>query len=134
MVSLRFTNKPAPKVPNNIPKNPSFWSFVSFSIVLVIPFNKKIESSRAWTVFIMSFISSFEIIKVVVPEPCIFFWIPASVAEAAAAIPYAAKILFAYGTATFINGPTFALSNEPKNLPDWINLNIWALEILKCKS
>ena len=35
----------------------------------------------------MSFISLFENIKVVVPEPCIFFWIPASIAEAAAVIP-----------------------------------------------
>ena len=34
----------------------------------------------------MAFISSFEIIKIVVPEPCIFFLIPASIAEAAAVI------------------------------------------------
>ena len=46
-----------------------------------------LESLRAWAIFIMSFISSFEIIKVFVPEPCIFFWIPASIAEAAAVIP-----------------------------------------------
>ena len=67
------------------------------------PFNKILESSRAWTIFIMSFISLFEIIKVVVhgaedkgrPEPCIFFWIPASIAEAAAVIPNRAKTFFA---------------------------------------
>ena len=43
----------------------------------------------------MSFISSFEIIKVVVPEPFIFFffWIPASIAEAAAVIPKETKII-----------------------------------------
>ena len=36
----------------------------------------------------MLFICSSEIISVVVPEPCItFFWIPASIAEAAAVIP-----------------------------------------------
>ena len=40
------------------------------------------------------FISSFEMIKVVVPEPCIFFWIPASIAEAAAVIPNGARIFF----------------------------------------
>ena len=34
----------------------------------------------------MSFISSFEIIKVVIPKPCIFFKIPASITEAAAVI------------------------------------------------
>ena len=53
----------------------------------------------------MSFFSLFKIIKVVVPEPCIFFWIPASNAEAAAVIPNGVKIFFAKGTATFINGP-----------------------------
>ena len=34
----------------------------------------------------MTFISSFEIIKIVVPEPRIFFLIPTSIAEAAAVI------------------------------------------------
>ena len=90
-----FPNKLAPKVPNTIPKNPLFYSFVSFSIVLVLSFNKILESSRAWTIFIMSFISSFQIIKVVLPEPCIFFWIPASIAKAAAVIRSGAKIFFA---------------------------------------
>ena len=42
----------------------------------------------------MSFISSFEIIKVVVPEPWIFFWIPASIDETVAVIPNGAKIFF----------------------------------------
>ena len=60
----RFLNKE----PNNRPKNRLFYSFVSFLIVLVTPFNKILESWRAWTIFIMSFISSFEIIKDVVPE------------------------------------------------------------------
>ena len=41
----------------------------------------------------MSFISSFEIIKVVVPEPS-FFLIPASIAEAAAVIPVEPKYFF----------------------------------------
>ena len=68
----------------------------------------------------MSFISLFEIIKVVVPEPCIFFWIPASFAEAAAVIPNGTKICFAKGTANFIIGPTSLLNNDRKNPPDWI--------------
>ena len=84
-------------------KNHPFCSFVSFLIVLVTPFNKVLESSRAWTIFIMSLISLFEIIKVVAhkaedkeqPEPWIFFWIPASIAEAAAVIPKGAKIFLA---------------------------------------
>ena len=52
----------------------------------------------------MSFIYLYEMIKVVVPGPCIFFWILASIAEDAAGIPNGAKIFFAKGTATFING------------------------------
>ena len=36
-------NRLAPKVPNNIFKNPSFCSFVFFLIVLVTPFNKILD-------------------------------------------------------------------------------------------
>ena len=54
------------------------------------------------TIFIMSCISSIEIIKVVVAGP--FFWIPASTDEDVAVIPNGVKICFANGTATFING------------------------------
>ena len=56
-------------------------------------------------IFIMSFISFFKIIKVVVSETCIFFWIPASITEAGAVIPNGPKIFFAKGIATFINEP-----------------------------
>ena len=62
----------------------------------------------------MSFTSPFEIVKVVVPEPCIF-GIPASIAEAAAVIPNGAKTFLARGIATFINGPANLLNNDPKN-------------------
>ena len=53
----------------------------------------------------------------------VFFWIPASIAEATAVIPDGAKAFFAKGIATF--------NNDPKNPPDWIILEIWALEIFK---
>ena len=43
----KFPNKVAPKVSNNVLKNPPFYSFVSFFIVLVTPFSKILESSRA---------------------------------------------------------------------------------------
>ena len=43
----KFSIKVAPKVPNNILKNPPFCSFVSFLIVLVTPFIKILEFSRA---------------------------------------------------------------------------------------
>ena len=36
----KFPNKLAPRVPNGILKNPPFYYFVSFLIVLVTPFNK----------------------------------------------------------------------------------------------
>ena len=36
-------NKLTPKVPSNILKNPPLCSFVSFSIVLFIPFNKTLQ-------------------------------------------------------------------------------------------
>ena len=38
------------------------------------------------------------------------------------------KYFFANGTAAFIKGPANILNNEPKNPPDWIALDIWALE------
>ena len=42
-----------------------------------------------------------------------FFRMPASIAEAAAVIPNEAKVFFANGTATFINGPANLLNNDP---------------------
>ena len=72
-----------------------------------------------------------EIVKVVLPELCIFFWIPASIAEAAAVIGIGAKSFCADGIATFINGPANLLNNDPKNPPDWTFLEMWALESVK---
>ena len=78
----------------------------------------------------MSFISSFEIIKVVVGEaedegrtdPNILLCIPASAADATAVNPKGIKTLLAYGLITFfVNGsPVFSNgpSNLPRNLPD----------------
>ena len=57
-----------------------------------------------------------------------FFWISASVAEVAAVIPNGAVKSFAKRTATFINEPANVLKNYPKNLSDWIILEIWASE------
>ena len=86
------------------------------------PFSKTLESSRASIIFIMSFILSFEIIKVVVPDPNIFLCIPASAADTAAVNPKGIKALLANGLITvFINGnPVFSNgpSNLPRNLPD----------------
>ena len=66
----------------------------------------------------MSFISSFDIISVVVRDRKIFFYIPTSAADAAAVNPKGIKtLLAANGLITFfINGnPVF--SNGPRSLP-----------------
>ena len=96
------------------------------------PFSKIFESSSAWTILIISFISSFEIIKVVVPDSNIFLCIPVSAADAAAVNPKGIKTLLTNGlTAFFINGnPAFSNgpSNQSRNPPDWINLETWVVE------
>ena len=61
------------------------------------PFNNKAEFSRDLTIFIMSSISSFDIVSVVVPEPKIFLGIPASAADAAAVNPNGIETLLADG-------------------------------------
>ena len=65
----------------------------------------------------MSFISSFYIINVVVPDPNIFLWIAASVADTVAVNPNAIKTFLANGLRTFpIKGyPVF--NNGHKSLP-----------------
>ena len=60
-----------------------------------------------------------------------FFWIPASIAEAAAVIPNGAKTFFAKWIATYINGSANFLYNGPTNPPDWNSLEIWTLESFK---
>ena len=68
----RFPSKLAPNVPNNILRNLSFCSFASFWIVSLKPYINKPDSSRDFTIFMISFISSLEIIKIVVPDSDIF--------------------------------------------------------------
>ena len=114
-------------MPNMILRNPPFCSLASFWTVLLTPFNNKPESSRDFTILIMSSISSFDIINVVVlyeaeeeewrqPDPNVFFLcIPASAADAAAVNPKVIKTLLANGLITsFISGnPLF--SNVPRS-------------------
>ena len=90
-------------MPNNILRNPPFCSFTSFWTVSVTPFNNKPESSRDFTILMMSLISSFDIINVIcgaeeewrlLPDPNIFLCIPASAADAAAVNPKGIKTLW----------------------------------------
>ena len=72
-----------------------FCSFASFWTVSVTPFNNKPESSRDFTILIMSSISLFDIISVVSPDPNIFLCISASAAGDAAVNPKGIKTLLA---------------------------------------
>ena len=61
----RFPNRLAPNATNNILRNPPFCSLASFLIVSLTSSNNNPEFSRDLIIFQISFISSFEIIKVV---------------------------------------------------------------------
>ena len=65
-----LTNKLPANVPNSIARNALFYSFVLFLIVSLIPFTSYADSSSDLTIFIISFISSFELIhSFVQPNP-----------------------------------------------------------------
>ena len=97
----RFHNKLAPKVPVNIPRNPPFYHFGSFLVISLTSFINKTDFSRDLTIFKISFISSFEIINVVTPDPNRFLWKAASVSDAAAVNRNGIKTLLASGLITF---------------------------------
>ena len=86
-----FSNKLAPNVPNNIPRNPPFCLFASVLIVSLTPFIEKPNYLRGLIIFMISFKSSFENTNVVVPDPNIFWWIAASVAHTAVVNPNGIK-------------------------------------------
>ena len=81
-----------------------------------MPFIKKPDSSIDLTIFIISFISSLQIINVVLPDPNIFLWIAGSVADAAAVNPSDIKTLFAISTFPIKRKPVF--SNGSKRLSE----------------
>ena len=61
----KFPNKLVRKVANNNPRNLSFCSFASVLTVLIASFVNKPDSSSGLTIFILSLVSSLEIIYVV---------------------------------------------------------------------
>ena len=118
----RIPHKLAPKVPSSILRNPPFCSFASFLIVSLTPFLNKPDSSRDLTIFMISFISSFEIISIVTceakyeerrPDPNTFLRIAAS----AAANHNVIKTLLVNGLNTFFLKGKPIFSNGPKSLP-----------------
>ena len=78
------------------------------------------------------FISSFEIITAFIPDPKIFFWIAASVANAAAVNSNGFKTLLANGLSTFFIKGNPVFSNGCKCLPrnplDCPNLWDWVFD------
>ena len=97
----RFSNKLPPNAPNNMLKNPPFYSFGSFIIVLLRPCINNPDSSGDLIRFIISSNSSFEMISAFIPDPNIFFLITASVVDAAAVICNGIKALSASGLSRF---------------------------------
>ena len=81
-----------PNVPNNILRNQPYCSFVSFLILLLAPFINERDYLRGLSILIILFISSFEIINVVLPQPNIFLWIASSVADDVAVNPNGIKL------------------------------------------
>ena len=128
----KFPNKLAPKVPNNIMRNPPFCSFASFLIVRLTPFVNEPDYSILFFIrfFIISLFSSFMIINAVLleaksegrPVPNTFLWIAAFVAYAvfvaytAAVNPNGIKIVLANGSSVFLTKVDPVFSNGPKGL------------------
>ena len=92
----------------------------------------------------ISFISSLEIIVIVIPDPNIFLWIAVSVADAAAVNSNGIKTLLASGLRIFIIESDQVFSNGPKiltkNSPDchissnWVFDNFILAEELSSKA
>ena len=79
------------------------------------PFNNNPESSRDLTILIMSSISLFDIINVVVfPDPKIFLCIPASAADAAAVNCKGIKTLLANSLVKFFISGNPVFRDGPK--------------------
>ena len=97
-------------------KNPPSCFFASFLIVSLIPFINKPDSSGGLIVFIISFFSSSQFIYVVVPDPEIFFWITAFVADAAAVNLNETKTRLANGMRIFFINGKRAIINGLKTL------------------
>ena len=104
----RYPNKLAPNVPKKS-------SFLIFCFIFNF-FANAFYSSRALTIFMISFISSLEIINVVFLDPNIFLSIATSVADAAIN-PNGIKMLLANGSSAFSTKGNPDFSNGSRSLP-----------------
>ena len=73
LITPRSVNTFPKKLAANVPGNSPFYCFALFLIVSLIPFDSNSDSSSNLIIFIISFISLFEIINAVVPDAKIFF-------------------------------------------------------------
>ena len=103
----RFPSKLAPN--NNMSKN-------IYLFDLRIVFNC-FTSRRDLTIFMVSSISSFTIINVIVPEPIIILWVPSSASYAAVVNPNGMKTLLVHSLSTFSISCRLVFSNDPRILP-----------------
>ena len=97
-------------------------------IFLLVHFVNKLGSSCDLTIFRISFISSFDIISVVIPDSKNFFYISAPVVDAATVNPNDIKTFLANGVSTGFIKSKLLFSNSPKSLhrnspdcPPWCN-------------
>ena len=113
---------------------------------MLTPSGNKLESLRDLTILIMTFISSFDIISIVLlllckaedegrlPDPKIFLCIPQSPTYATAVNPKKIKTLLANGFITFFISGNLDFTNEPRSLPkdpcDYIVLDTWVFDNL----
>ena len=95
----------------------SFLFFCFIIIVSLTPFIHKPDSSRDLIIFMISYISSLEIINVVKADLKTFLWIVPSIAGAAAVNPNGFKTLLANGFSTFPIKENPVFRNIPKSLP-----------------
>ena len=65
----RFPDKLVPNITDNMLRNPPFYSFASFSFVSLTPYFNKSDSPRDLTICMISCISFFKIISVVIHDP-----------------------------------------------------------------
>ena len=128
----RFPNKLLPNVPNTILRILPFGYFASFLIVSLTAFINRPNYSRDLIIFMMSFISSLEIVNVALSDPKIFLGIVTSFAAAAAVNPNGIKTFLANGLSIFFikDNPIFGNcpKSVPKNHPDCLILWNWIFD------
>ena len=109
-----------------------FFVFASFAIVSLTSFINNADYSSDLIIFIISSISSFEIISVVIPNPNIFLLIAASVGDAAVVNPNGIKTLLANGLRTFAIKGNPGFSTKPKSItenpPNYSTLCKWVFD------